>query len=353
MCGGTSRRPGPTASRPGLSPRVRGNRRRPPARPGRPRSIPACAGEPGSRGGGAGLSWVYPRVCGGTVLPSELLCAHQGLSPRVRGNLVSFDAADAVGGSIPACAGEPHRTLPALVGAPVYPRVCGGTLRLSGIAATGAGLSPRVRGNHWLVCSGGWNVGSIPACAGEPRPAPGCRTTSEVYPRVCGGTMPATPHYTTSRGLSPRVRGNLTVEGSCSIWVGSIPACAGEPIPTSATWRTTGVYPRVCGGTPPTIVPPPYTTGLSPRVRGNLRRAVAGQPQPRSIPACAGEPDVSIPVRRFPRVYPRVCGGTPARGRLWPSGCGLSPRVRGNPGAIGENASECGSIPACAGEPGR
>ena len=78
---------------------------------------------------------VYPRVCGGT-------CHRPGLSPRVRGNRSVVPDM----GSIPACAGEPpttpiRRSIPACAGEP----------------------------------------GSIPACAGEPR----CR---EVYPRVCGGT---------------------------------------------------------------------------------------------------------------------------------------------------------------------
>ena len=71
----------------------------------------------------------------------------------------------------------------------------------------------------------------------------------------------------------------------------------------------------------------------------------------RSIPACAGEPDVRIAHRASPRVYPRVCGGTRSTSRHASRHSGLSPRVRGNrlrkhPPDAGE-----GSIPACAGEP--
>ena len=53
-----------------------------------PRSIPACAGEPHGAGTGQSYGWVYPRVCGGTPGPLYYLTVGQGLSPRVRGNLL-------------------------------------------------------------------------------------------------------------------------------------------------------------------------------------------------------------------------------------------------------------------------
>ena len=51
----------------------------------------------------------------------------------------------------------------------VYPRVCGGTVAMYPDAGVEKGLSPRVRGNplYWLLSV--LRVGSIPACAGEPR----------------------------------------------------------------------------------------------------------------------------------------------------------------------------------------
>ena len=50
--------------------------------------------------------------------------------------------------------------------------------------------------------------------------------------------------------------------------------------------------------------------GLSPRVRGNPGWVRVFERQDRSIPACAGEPKVAIAIHLYPRVYPRVCGGT-------------------------------------------
>ncbi len=50
--------------------------------------------------------------------------------------------------------------------------------------------------------------------------------------------------------------------------------------------------------------------GLSPRVRGNQYTSAMTTTDPRSIPACAGEPSARDTSKRKSRVYPRVCGGT-------------------------------------------
>ena len=72
----------------GLSPRVRGNLEPPLATGGGYRSIPACAGEPFGYCTEAGAQWVYPRVCGGTLMYPAAGDIDKGLSPRVRGNLI-------------------------------------------------------------------------------------------------------------------------------------------------------------------------------------------------------------------------------------------------------------------------
>ena len=91
-------------------------------------------------------------------------------------------------GSIPACAGEPVNGTQPTAARGVYPRVCGGTIRV--IVASGPlrGLSPRVRGNPLTMLVGRDKQGSIPACAGEPPKTPRARCSNRVYPRVCGGT---------------------------------------------------------------------------------------------------------------------------------------------------------------------
>ena len=111
------------------------------------------------------------------------------------------------------------------------------------------------------------------------------------------------------------------------------------------------VYPRVCGGTVSESDPAFYGCGLSPRVRGNPVGRPSRQPRHGSIPACAGEPCHRRPRHLEHWVYPRVCGGTSvvSLGR-WNSR-GLSPRVRGNQYFRCNDDTIDGSIPACAGEP--
>ena len=151
--------------------------------------------------------------------------------------------------SIPACAGEPRARLATGGNSVVYPRVCGGTHQYTAVCFLLLGLSPRVRGNHWRTQHLVLDVGSIPACAGEPLwPLRVCPGCS-VYPRVCGGTPTSAASPARGAGLSPRVRGNLEPTSVLQLPRGSIPACAGEP-PRAGRWRrTSAVYPRVCGGT--------------------------------------------------------------------------------------------------------
>ena len=219
----------------------------------------------------------------------------------------------------------------------------------------GAGLSPRVRGNLRANSVSDQAPGSIPACAGEPRKSACRRFTTGVYPRVCGGTQSAAQMNQSPRGLSPRVRGNPGTLPADRRHLGSIPACAGEPRPKPPRPRSWTVYPRVCGGTGIVTLAEDRGAGLSPRVRGNLcggtRRGAAVMAAMRSIPACAGEPAFSALPRRPCTVYPRVCGGTHIGGRR-PRIChGLSPRVRGNLEQGSISTIIMGSIPACAGEP--
>ena len=351
VCGGTVRRPPLIHAATGLSPRVRGNRVGARGRRIRNRSIPACAGEPGARAAGETRNRVYPRVCGGTEVRPLGVGHQKGLSPRVRGNPRRFDGEDGPCGSIPACAGEPTTRTNFTDSRRVYPRVCGGTERRPRRPGGTAGLSPRVRGNQRLGADPVQQVGSIPACAGEPRPRARLNSLPRVYPRVCGGTEIHLAEIDGIEGLSPRVRGNPTRPAGRIFAARSIPACAGEPQSCPGAAAPGRVYPRVCGGTRGRRRPRILMRGLSPRVRGNRGRHVRGAGAHRSIPACAGEPGCGR-TRRAPRwVYPRVCGGTYFDDQHDHQHQGLSPRVRGNRSFFRFSRSNSGSIPACAGEP--
>ena len=107
----------------------------------------------------------------------------------------------------------------------------------------------------------------------------------------------------------------------------------------------------MCGGTTIRSAPGMATLGLSPRVRGNPKEHLRGRPDCGSIPACAGEPWTQSPSDRAGRVYPRVCGGTRSLRTVSAMRRGLSPRVRGNHPRLLQLRRHVGSIPACAGEP--
>ena len=195
------------------------------------------------------MTRVYPRACGGTIIAEMDEKNKAGLSPRVRGNHSESRAN--------------------WVLTRVYPRACGGTAPGLPGPPGGPGLSPRVRGNLGLRVPKTSNERSIPARAGEPFPKNVFLNIMRVYPRACGGT---TPRYTAGpwyQGLSPRVRGNLHQQVPTLYQMGSIPARAGEPPRTPLPEPSPRVYPRACGGTHSRCCRAPQLQGLSPRVRGN------------------------------------------------------------------------------------
>ena len=233
----------------------------------------------------------------------------------------------------------------------VYPRACGGTGYRVIAGGPGTGLSPRVRGNRYVISAMYPPARSIPARAGEPDTAPCVATKTTVYPRACGGTTSWGLATRWTTGLSPRVRGNRPRRTRRRPTLRSIPARAGEPITVSVIVTFFPVYPRACGGTNHLVVHVDVLGGLSPRVRGNPPVGLAAILVPRSIPARAGEPSTHGAVHTGQKVYPRACGGTHTGDMNVNYARGLSPRVRGNRVVPGLGHRRSGSIPARAGEP--
>ena len=170
-----------------------------------------------------------------------------------------------------------------------------------------------MRGNRGLRGMAYESGRSIPAYAGEPQTATGCRWSLWVYPRVCGGTWPTCSKRKPAGGLSPRMRGNRPRGWRGRRDCRSIPAYAGEPQAVYQRRMMLEVYPRVCGGTIPPGHSPCPRAGLSPRMRGNPVGGSNIAPDGRSIPAYAGEPHPDKARGAACQVYPRVCGGTQRR----------------------------------------
>ncbi len=170
-------------------------------------SIPACAGETTLGCISPNFSGVYPRLCGGNFSCGVLPLAFGGLSPLVRGKRRKWRRGLSDNGSIPACAGETSTALPAQMWTRVYPRLCGGNIDAYFAGKTLLGLSPLVRGklpglDFWIM-----GFGSIPACAGETCELRHQCVFTGVYPRLCGGNKSDVKAKTSGEGLSPLVRG--------------------------------------------------------------------------------------------------------------------------------------------------
>ena len=158
-------------------------------------SIPAHAGKPRPPPRRSRPSRVYPRPCGETAITTPGMRVPSGLSPPMRGNL-QYPILECGGkGSIPAHAGKPESTGPAVTDIWVYPRPCGETLSAKQHRRVVPGLSPPMRGNLVGFLSGVCGLGSIPAHAGKPASPSADRHTWTVYPRPCGETLVA--RYTT------------------------------------------------------------------------------------------------------------------------------------------------------------
>ena len=247
---------------------------------------------------------------GGTFIYATPALHHTGLSPRGRGNPYHPSYKAVIVRSIPAWAGEPFCAAMSITPLSVYPRVGGGTGNQPHPLNPMLGLSPRGRGNLHPVAAYHSKIGSIPAWAGEPL-RPDRRSGGDgVYPRVGGGTMCRLRCPRTSQGLSPRGRGNPWRQSPIAAKLRSIPAWAGEPGIRRSGARSDAVYPRVGGGTRLRYPADRRREGLSPRGRGNHHHHRPRCPNPRSIPAWAGEPTASSSSYMTSRVYPRVGGGT-------------------------------------------
>jgi hypothetical protein len=111
------------------------------------RSILARVGEPLDWGGRVSAEEVHPRACGGAEEKEGQAETGPGLSPRVRGNRRRVGAQKRVFRSIPARAGKPQPASGDSVRSAVHPRACGKAVGGGDGGARTDGPSSRVRGN--------------------------------------------------------------------------------------------------------------------------------------------------------------------------------------------------------------
>ena len=191
------------------------------------------------------------------------------------------------------------------------------------------GSSPRVRGTGRRGTSSGLPHRFIPACAGNGGILNIARPLGAVHPRVCGERGRRAPISIRDSGSSPRVRGTALRGAAPAPEPRFIPACAGNGGPSGDRLRRRAVHPRVCGERLRDKGQANPEGGSSPRVRGTDRGSAGRQEASRFIPACAGNGRPSNGLADRSPVHPRVCGERKFE-RMAPTPVdGSSPRVRG------------------------
>ena len=167
---------------------------------------------------------------------------------------------------------------------------------------------------------------------------------------MCGGSWRQQGEHEQEGGPSPHVRGKRSRRRERGRDERSIPACAGEADEDAVNVESSGVHPRMCGGSVSERSAAGWVSGPSPHVRGKPSPTPAGTTGSRSIPACAGEAGGSVTeVARY-RVHPRMCGGSKSASCSSRGACGPSPHVRGKRVTTSGDGEGERSIPACAGE---
>ena len=293
----------------GLSLQARGTRVAAIPDPANDRFIPAGAGNTSRPRVQALRRPVYPRRCGehlgNLAKPTEVT----GLSPQVRGTHSSGRRRGGLYRFIPAGAGNTSLPASAAHRSTVYPRRCGEHTQSLPMPEPTRGLSPQVRGTHWLAFDGVDDRRFIPAGAGNTVRQSGPAAPRPVYPRRCGEHLPPSAHRHPASGLSPQVRGTQLRIPAPTLRYRFIPAGAGN---TDIQQIVVELF-----------------DGLSPQVRGTREYSESDPADSRFIPAGAGNTDLDPAASINRPVYPRRCGEHVDWMSIKPGVPGLSPQVRG------------------------
>ena len=171
----------------GSSPRLRGTQGPGVAGCGRPRFIPAPAGNATASARPAAQAPVHPRACGERNTPVADLTLDDGSSPRLRGTLVTASAGALALRFIPAPAGNAFPCQPREYRPPVHPRACG-------------------ERQSWIV-KRITSARFIPAPAGNALEIIRQSLQTSVHPRACGERVDIVTMFGEKFGSSPRLRG--------------------------------------------------------------------------------------------------------------------------------------------------
>ena len=231
-----------------------------------------------------------------------------GSSPPVRGIRRYIGESRRLTRIIPACAGN---TTSLKLNCPIFkdhPRLCGEYFAQIQLHCSYTGSSPPVRGILRKNAVMGYEVGIIPACAGNTAKVQRSGVLRQDHPRLCGEYHHSSPmgekerdhprlcgeyffrsfFFKIGRGSSPPVRGILRSLHSETLLFRIIPACAGNTVQHIDIVR--------------------IVEGSSPPVRGIHNIAPPSIESTRIIPACAGNTEATVFRILCVRDHPRLCG---------------------------------------------
>ena len=148
---------------------------------------------------------------------------------------------------IPAHAGNTFRCDSGSGAGEDHPRACGEHLACFDEVREDLGSSPRMRGTHGVLSYIRHAYGIIPAHAGNTRWNTGLELRAGDHPRACGEHNHLYELRYTVGGSSPRMRGTLRAHARLLIFVGIIPAHAGNTHILLGRRFSSRDHPRACG----------------------------------------------------------------------------------------------------------
>ena len=272
-----------------------------------------------------------------------------GSSPRMRGTPGDGVKDGRIYGIIPAYAGNTRRSARPPARRRDHPRVCGEHMLTGLVCWVISGSSPRMRGTLPPDALSLVYVGIIPAYAGNTYFGRWRGTALRDHPRVCGEHVSGRKYCSILLGSSPRMRGTLGGHAWRVLFEGIIPAYAGN---TSFMFNRLACrrdHPRVCGEHVGQVNDAACTGGSSPRMRGTRANRPLTPWPTGIIPAYAGNTMCATPALPSTRDHPRVCGEHVHCGSVFLAAWGSSPRMRGTPSSTRIHPTSRGIIPAYAG----
>ena len=148
----------------------------------------------------------------------------------------------------------------------------------------------------------------IPAHAGQTGTLPGRWSVSSDHPRACGANLRRSLRTAKMFGSSPRMRGKHKHAGSITPNPRIIPAHAGQTYAAAHEPAPLADHPRACGANKPFNAQRERQHGSSPRMRGKPGPTGLTLLFTRIIPAHAGQTEQSQPTCGQYPDHPRACG---------------------------------------------